>query len=68
LTPDIVPGIIEGVDFIYPEGFSVKGVKPQGKAYEKTKNDDKNFFPLYIAHNRKSQLLYLFTQSLVLSP
>jgi len=31
------------MDFVYPEGFFVKGVKSQGKADEKTKKEDKNY-------------------------
>jgi len=37
LPSEIVSGVIEGVDFIYPERFVVEGVKPQSKTYEKTK-------------------------------
>ena len=62
-----VPRIIERMDFVYPKGFLIKGVKPEGKAYEKAKNDDKNFLSFYVTHNRESQLLYLSTQSLLFS-
>ncbi|HUL22630.1 MAG TPA: hypothetical protein VLZ10_14335, partial [Thermodesulfobacteriota bacterium] len=40
----IISRIIEGIDFIHPERLSIKRVKPEGKAYEKATNDDKNFF------------------------
>jgi hypothetical protein len=39
-----VPRIIERMDFIYPEGFSIKGIEPQSKADEKAEKEDKNFF------------------------
>jgi hypothetical protein len=32
------------MDFINPQGFFIKGVKPQGEAYEKTEKKGKNFF------------------------
>jgi len=53
LTSEIIPGVIEGVDFIYPERFLIKTVKSEGKADEKAKNDDKNFFSFYVAHNQE---------------
>jgi len=34
LAFEIVPRIIECMDFIDPEGFLIEGVKPQGKADE----------------------------------
>jgi len=54
LTSKIISRIIEGMDFVHPERFSVEGVESEGKAYEKAKNDDKNFFSFYVAHNRES--------------
>jgi hypothetical protein len=33
LAFEVVSGIVEGVDFIHPQGFSIEGVKPQSKAY-----------------------------------
>ena len=39
-----VPRIIKRINFIYPERFSIKGVKPQGEADEKTQKEYKNFF------------------------
>jgi len=59
--------IIKGMDLINPERFLVKGVESQGKADEKAKNDDKNFFSSYVTHGRESQLLFLSIQSLVFS-
>jgi hypothetical protein len=50
LPSEIVSGVIEGMDFVYPEGLPVEGVKPQGKAYEEAKNKDKNFFSLWGTH------------------
>jgi hypothetical protein len=67
LAFEVVSGVIEGMDFVYPEGFFIKGVKSEGKAYEKAENDDKNFFSFYVAHNGESQLLYLSTQFPVFS-
>ena len=50
LTSKIISRIIEGMDFVHPERFSVEGVESEGKAYEKAKSDDKNFFSFYVAH------------------
>jgi hypothetical protein len=50
LTPETISRVVECMDFVYPEGFSIKGIKSEGKAYQKAKNDDKNFFSLHIAH------------------
>jgi hypothetical protein len=49
----IISRIIERIDFIYPKGFSVKGVESQSKAYEEAKNKDKNFFSFWVTHNRQ---------------
>jgi len=54
LASEIIPRIIEGVDFIDPERFLIKGVKSEYKTYEKAKNDGNNFFSFYVAHNRES--------------
>lgn len=50
LISEIIPRIIERMDFIYPERFLIKSVKPEGKTYEKTKHDDNNFFSFHVAH------------------
>jgi hypothetical protein len=34
LAIEIISRIIKSIDFIYPERFFAKGVKPQGKTYE----------------------------------
>jgi hypothetical protein len=65
LTSKIISRIIEGVDFVHPERFSIKGVESEGKPCEKAQNDDNNFFSNYIPHNRESQLLYLSIQLFV---
>jgi hypothetical protein len=44
LTSEIIPRIIEGMDLINPERFSIKGVEPQSKAYEKAKYQDHDLF------------------------
>jgi hypothetical protein len=31
------------MDFVYPEGFSIKCVKPQDKAQEEAEYEDNNF-------------------------
>lgn len=50
LTSETIPRIIERMDFIYPERFLIKAVKPERKAYQKTKNDNNNFFSFHVAH------------------
>jgi hypothetical protein len=44
LAFEIIPGVIEGVDFIHPEGFLVEGIEPQGEADNQTKKEDEDFF------------------------
>jgi len=63
----IIPRIIEGVDFIHPERFLIKGVKPEGEAKKKTKHNYNNFFSFYIVHSRQSELLYLSDRVVVFS-
>ena len=46
LAVEVIPRIIVRVDFIHPEGFSVKGVKSQGESYKETEKDNKDFFSL----------------------
>jgi hypothetical protein len=53
LPSEIVSGVVEGMDFVYPERLLIKGVKPQSKAYEKAKDKDKNFFSFWVTHNRQ---------------
>jgi hypothetical protein len=44
LVFEVIPGIIEGMDFINPEGFLVEGIEPQGKSHQKAEKKHKNFF------------------------
>jgi len=44
LALEITPRIIEGVDFIHPEGFLIKRIEPQRKASENTEYEDNQFF------------------------
>ena len=39
------------MNLVSPERFLIKGVKPQGKAYEETENKDQNFFLFYLIQN-----------------
>jgi hypothetical protein len=49
LTLEIIPGIIVGMDFIHPERFLIKGVKPQGKAcYKKAEYQNQDLFLFYL--------------------
>jgi hypothetical protein len=41
LVSEVIPGVIEGVDFIHPEGFLVKGIESKGKPNEKAEKKDK---------------------------
>ena len=43
LALDAIPGIIESMDFINPEGFLVEGVKSQCESYENANTKNKNF-------------------------
>jgi hypothetical protein len=51
LPSEIVSGIVEGMNLIYPEGLLIKTVESQSKAYEETENEDKNFFSFWVTHN-----------------
>jgi hypothetical protein len=44
LGSEIIPGVIEGMDLIHPEGFLVEGIESEGKSDEKAEHDQKNFF------------------------
>jgi hypothetical protein len=44
LAFEVISGVIEGVDFIHPEGFFVEGIESQGKADNQTKKEDEDFF------------------------
>jgi hypothetical protein len=46
----IVSGVIEGMDFVHPEGLPVEGVKPQSKAYEEAKYQDHDLFLFRVTH------------------
>jgi hypothetical protein len=46
LTSEIVPGVIEGMDFIQPERLLVKAVESQGESNDDTKNKDEPFLLL----------------------
>jgi hypothetical protein len=41
-----LPRIIEGMNFVDPEGFLIKMVKPQGESNDETKNKDEPFLLL----------------------
>jgi hypothetical protein len=47
LGSEIIPGVIEGMHFIHPEGLFIKEIKSQCKTYEQTENEDKYFFLLH---------------------
>ena len=50
LAFEIISRIIEGIDFVHPEGFLVKGIKPQDKPYKKTEDEDEKFFIFSFIH------------------
>jgi hypothetical protein len=53
LAFEVISGVIEGVDFINPEGFLVEGIEPQGEAYDET--EKKNYkMSSYFSRPRKS--------------
>jgi len=41
LAFEVISGVIEGVDFIHPEGFLIEGIESQGEADEETKKKNK---------------------------
>ena len=44
LSFEVIPGIIVGMHFVHPQGFLVKGVKPQTEPNDEAENKDENFF------------------------
>jgi hypothetical protein len=46
LAFEVGSGVIEGVDFIHPEGLLIEGVEPQSKTNDQTKEKDNHFFPV----------------------
>jgi len=53
LPSEVISGVIEGMDFVHPEGFLIESVESQGKSYKETENQDKYFFSFWVAHNGK---------------
>ena len=51
LPSQIVSGVVEGMDFVYPERFFVEGVESQSKAYEEANYQDRDFFLFRVIHN-----------------
>ena len=41
------------MDFVYPERFPIKGMKPQGKAYKEAKKKDEHFLPIRLKEGWK---------------
>jgi len=40
----VISGVIEGMDFVHPEGFLVEGIESQGEADNQTKKENEDFF------------------------
>ena len=53
LPSEIVSGVVEGMDFVHPEGLLIESVESQGKSYKETENQDKYFFSFWVTHNGK---------------
>lgn len=58
LVLDVISRIIEGMDFVNPDGFLIEGVESQGKPYNETQNKGKDFFPPYFIHSSGLILRY----------
>lgn len=43
LAPEVVPRVIQGMNFVHPERFLVKVVEPQSNTEEETDKNDKPF-------------------------
>ena len=50
LPSQIIPRLIESMNFIDPEGFSVEGVESEGEADEETKNQNEDLFLFKYLH------------------
>jgi hypothetical protein len=50
LSLKTISGIVEGVDFIHPEGFSIKSIESQGKPYDEAENKDHDLFLFRVIH------------------
>jgi hypothetical protein len=51
LPSEIVSGVVEGMDFVYPEGLLIKGIKPQSKTHHQTKKEHKNLSGSRFSHS-----------------
>jgi len=62
LVFEVISGVIEGMDFIHPEGLLIEGVEPQDKAYKEAENQDQEFFLFWGLHsgNNFTELGFLF--------
>ena len=53
LALKIVSRFIKGMNFIYPERFFVKSIKPQRKTYDETETDGKHFLLCHLIDREK---------------
>jgi len=56
LVVETIPGVIECINLVEPEGFFIEGVESQSEAYEKTEKKDKYLFLFWLVH---SNLIFL---------
>jgi hypothetical protein len=52
LALQIISGVVEAMDLVYPEGFSIKSVKPQGEADNETENENEDLFSFFLDHSK----------------
>jgi hypothetical protein len=44
---EIISGVIEGMDFVYPKRFLIKIIESEDKGYQETQEDNKEFYSFY---------------------
>src|SRR4030042_6720504 len=47
--------IVECVDLVNPEGFAIKGIESQGKAYQKAKTKNEHSLLLKVSHKHEDR-------------
>jgi hypothetical protein len=58
LGSEIIPGVIEGMDFIHPEGLLIKSIESQSKTNQEDKNKENNFLSICLVHSRETSITF----------
>ena len=56
LTLQIISGVVKRMEFVHPEGSLIKCMKSQSKPNDEAKDEEDDFFLLYLLHIQKKGL------------